>query len=119
VGLPGAPVGLQVRDATIAELLKNHGYATGQFGKNHLGDTDEYLPTGHGFDEFFGKLYHLNAKEDAESWTDPRDPKFKELFGPRGVLRCKATDRDDSTEQPLWGRVGKQTIEDSGQHTKK
>jgi arylsulfatase A-like enzyme len=119
VGMPGAPVGLQARDATIAQLLKPLGYATGQFGKNHLGDRNEYLPTVHGFDEFFGNLYHLNAEEDPESRTYPDDPKFKAAFGPRGVIRCKATDRDDSTEQPRWGRVGKQTIEDTGPLTKK
>jgi arylsulfatase A-like enzyme len=117
--MPGAPVGLQARDVTIAQLLKPLGYATGQFGKNHLGDRNEYLPTVHGFDEFFGNLYHLNAEEDPEGRTYPQDPKFKAVFGPRGVLRCKATDRDDPTEQPRWGRVGTQTIEDSGPLTKK
>jgi arylsulfatase A-like enzyme len=70
--------------------LKAHGYATGQFGKNHLGDLNKYLPTVHGFDEFFGNLYHLNAEEEPERRTYPQDPKFKEMFGPRGVLRCKA-----------------------------
>ncbi|UWU80660.1 arylsulfatase [Bradyrhizobium huanghuaihaiense] len=119
VGIPGAAVGLQARDATIAELLKPLGYATGQFGKNHLGDRNEYLPTLHGFDEFFGNLYHLNAEEDPENRFYPQDPAFREKFGPRGVLRCKASDRDDSTEQPRWGRVGKQTIEDTGALTKK
>jgi arylsulfatase A-like enzyme len=118
VGVPGATVGLQKEDPTIAELLKNHGYATGQFGKNHLGDRNEYLPTNHGFDEFFGNLYHLNAEEEPEQRTYPGD-KFKEMFGPRGVLRTKATDKDDSTEHPRWGRVGKQTIEDTGALTKK
>jgi arylsulfatase len=119
VGIPGAPAGLQARDVTIAELLKPLGYATGQFGKNHLGDRNEYLPTVHGFDEFFGNLYHLNAEEDPEDVNYPRDPKFKELFGPRGVLRCKASDTDDPTEQPRWGKVGKQTIEDTGPLTRK
>jgi arylsulfatase A-like enzyme len=119
VGIPAATVGLQARDATIAELVKPLGYATGQFGKNHLGDRNEYLPTVHGFDEFFGNLYHLNAEEDPEARTYPRDPAFREQFGPRGVLRCKASDRDDPTEQPRWGRVGKQTIEDTGPLTKK
>jgi arylsulfatase A-like enzyme len=118
VGVPGATVGLQKEDPTIAELLKNHGYATGQFGKNHLGDRNEYLPTNHGFDEFFGNLYHLNAEEEPEQRTYPGD-KFKEMFGPRGVLRTKTTDKDDSTEHPRWGRVGKQTIEDTGALTKK
>jgi arylsulfatase A-like enzyme len=105
VGIPGAAVGLQARDATIAELLKPLGYATGQFGKNHLGDRNEYLPTVHGFDEFFGNLYHLNAEEDPENRFYPRDPAVRQAIGPRGVLRCKATDRDDPTEQPRWGRV--------------
>jgi arylsulfatase len=114
VGIPGATVGLQTRDVTIAELLKPLGYATGQFGKNHLGDRNEFLPTVHGFDEFYGNLYHLNAEEDPESRTYPRDPAFLQALGPRGVLRCKASDRDDPTEQPRWGRVGKQTIEDTG-----
>ena len=119
VGAPGATVGLQARDATIAELLKPLGYATGQFGKNHLGDRNEYLPTVHGFDEFFGNLYHLNAEEDPEDFNYPRDPKFKEKFGPRGVIRSKATEKEDATEHPRWGRVGKQTIEDTGPLTKK
>jgi arylsulfatase A-like enzyme len=119
VGMPGATVGLQARDATIAELLKPLGYATGQFGKNHLGDRNEFLPTVHGFDEFYGNLYHLNAEEDPESRTYPRDPRFLAALGPRGVLRCKASDRDDPTEQPRWGQVGRQTIEDTGPLTRK
>jgi arylsulfatase A-like enzyme len=119
VGIPAATVGLQARDATIAELLKPLGYATGQFGKNHLGDRNEYLPTVHGFDEFYGNLYHLNAEEDPENWFYPRDVQFRQKFGPRGVLRCKASDRDDPTEQPRWGRIGKQTIEDTGPLTRK
>jgi arylsulfatase A-like enzyme len=119
VGVPAAPVGLQARDITIAEALKPLGYATGQFGKNHLGDRNEYLPTVHGFDEFFGNLYHLNAEEEPENFNYPRDPKFRQQFGPRGVLRSKATDRDDPTEHPRWGRVGKQAIEDTGPLTKK
>jgi arylsulfatase len=119
VGAPGSLVGLQKEDPTIAELLKNFGYATGQFGKNHLGDLNKYLPTVHGFDEFFGNLYHLNAEEEPEQRTYPRDPKFKETFGPRGVLRCRATAVDDPSVQPRWGRVGKQTIEDTGPLTKK
>ncbi len=88
VGMPGATVGLQAEDPTIAELLKPLGYATGQFGKNHLGDRDEYLPTVHGFDEFFGNLYHLNAEEEPELPDYPKDPEFKKKFGPRGVLHC-------------------------------
>jgi arylsulfatase len=119
VGVPGSPIGLQDRDVTMAQLLKAQGYATGQFGKNHLGDLNKYLPTVHGFDEFFGNLYHLNAEEEPERLTYPQDPKFKEMFGPRGVLRCKVTKTDDPTEQPRWGRIGKQTIEDSGPLTKK
>jgi arylsulfatase len=119
VGIPGAPIGLRKEDPTIAELLKNQGYATGQFGKNHLGDKNEFLPTVHGFDEFFGNLYHLNAEEEPEARTYPRDPKYRAMFGPRGVLRCKATDKDDDTVQPRCGRVGKQTIEDTGALTKK
>jgi len=119
VGMPGATVGLQPEDPTIAELLKPQGYATGQFGKNHLGDRNEFLPTVHGFDEFFGNLYHLNAEEEPELPDYPKDPKFKAMFGPRGVLHCVATDKDDSTVDPRWGRVGKQTIEDTGPLTKK
>ena len=119
VGMPAAPVGLQKEDATLAELLKPLGYATGQFGKNHLGDKNEYLPTVHGFDEFFGNLYHLNAEEEPEQRTYPRDPQFRQTFGPRGVLRCRASETDDTTTDPRWGRVGKQTIEDTGPLTKK
>jgi len=87
VGLPGSDLGLQPEDPTIAELLKPHGYATGQFGKNHLGDLDEHLPTNHGFDEFFGNLYHLNAEEEPEPEDYPKDPEFKRKFGPRGVIK--------------------------------
>ena len=119
VGIPGATIGLQAQDPTIAELLKNQGYATGQFGKNHLGDRNEFLPTVHGFDEFFGNLYHLNAEEDPEDPDYPKDPRFKQKFGPRGVLRCWATDKDDATEEPRWGRVGRQKIEDTGPLTRK
>src|SRR5438270_9957014 len=119
VGMPGAAVGLQKEDPTIAELLKPLGYATAQFGKNHLGDRNEYLPTLHGFDEFFGNLYHLNAEEDPEDFNYPRDPRFKQLFGPRGVLRCKAGDKDDETVDPRFGKVGRQTIEDTGPLTRK
>ena len=119
VGLPGAELGLRPEDPTIADLLKNHGYMTGQFGKNHLGDRNEYLPTVHGFDEFFGNLYHLNAEEEPEDPQYPKEPKFKQRFGPRGALRCKATDVDDPTVDPRFGRVGKQTIEDTGPITRK
>ena len=103
VGLPGAEEGMQVEDPTIAGLLKNHGYATGQFGKNHLGDRDEMLPTNHGFDEFLGNLYHLNAEEEPENEDYPTDPDFRERFGPRGVIKSSADG----------------TIEDTGPLTKK
>jgi arylsulfatase len=119
VGVPGSPVGLQDRDVTVAQLLKPLGYATGQFGKNHLGDLNKYLPTVHGFDEFFGNLYHLNAEEEPELHTYPQEPSFRQNFGPRGVLRCKASDKDDPTDQPRWGKIGRQTIEDTGALTKK
>ena len=119
VGLPGAELGLRPEDPTIADLLKNHGYATGQFGKNHLGDRNLFLPTVHGFDEFFGNLYHLNAEEEPEDPQYPKDPRFKERFGPRGALRCKATAEDDPTVDPRFGKVGKQTIEDTGPITRK
>lgn len=119
VGVPASPVGLQKEDPTIAELLKPLGYATGQFGKNHLGDRNEFLPTVHGFDEFFGNLYHLNAEEEPEQRTYPRDPRFKAAFGPRGVMRCSASQNDDPTEDARFGRVGKQNIEDTGPLTKK
>jgi arylsulfatase A-like enzyme len=122
VGVPGATAGLQAEDPTIAELLKPLGYATGQFGKNHLGDRNEYLPTVHGFDEFFGNLYHLNAEEEPELPNyPPADdfPQFRERFGPRGVLHCWATDEDDDTEDSRFGRVGMQRIEDTGPLTKK
>jgi arylsulfatase A-like enzyme len=119
VGMPGATVGLQPEDPTIAELLKPLGYATGQFGKNHLGDRNEFLPTVHGFDEFFGNLYHLNAEEEPELPDYPKDTAFLARFGPRGVLHCLATDKDDTTTDPRWGRVGKQIIKDTGPLTKK
>ena len=93
VGMPGAPQGLQAADVTIATLLKQEGYATGQFGKNHLGDRNEYLPTVHGFDEFFGNLYHLNAEEEPEQRDYPKNPEFLKKYGPRGVMDCKATRR--------------------------
>ncbi|ASR06333.1 sulfatase-like hydrolase/transferase [Rhizobium leguminosarum bv. viciae] len=119
VGLPGAKEGLSEKDPTIAELLKPQGYVTGQFGKNHLGDRNEFLPTVHGFDEFFGNLYHLNAEEEPENPDYPKDPQFLAKFGPRGVLKCKASETDDPTEDPRFGRVGKQTIEDTGPLTRK
>ncbi len=119
VGLPGAELGLQAEDPTIADLLKNQGYVTGQFGKNHLGDRNQFLPTVHGFDEFFGNLYHLNAEEEIEDPQYPKAPEFKQRFGPRGALRCTATNVDDPTTDPRFGRVGKQRIEDTGPITRK
>ncbi|MGE0610607.1 MAG: sulfatase-like hydrolase/transferase, partial [Pirellulales bacterium] len=119
VGMPGATQGLQKEDPTIAEVLKPLGYATGQFGKNHLGDRNEFLPTVHGFDEFYGNLYHLNAEEEPEQPDYPKDPAFRAKFGPRGVLDCKATDKVDETNDPRFGIVGKQTIKDTGPLTKK
>jgi arylsulfatase len=110
VGLPGAENGMHADDPTIAELLKPHGYATGQFGKNHLGDRDEHLPTSHGFDEFFGNLYHLNAEEEPEhpDYPDPATfPNFRTRYGPRGVLKCRVN------------RNGRQVIEDTGPLTRK
>jgi arylsulfatase A-like enzyme len=114
VGLPAAKQGLQDKDATIAELLKPLGYATAQIGKNHLGDRNEYLPTVHGFDEFYGILYHLNAMEEPYEEDYPKAPGFKEKFGPRNIVDAKATTTDDPTTDPRWGRVGKQKIEDGG-----
>jgi arylsulfatase A-like enzyme len=119
VGFPGAPMGMSQLDPSIGGLLKNLGYATGQFGKNHVGDRNPSLPTVNGFDEFFGNLYHLNAEEEPELPDYPKDPAYLAKFGPRGVLRCKATDVDDPTEDPRFGKVGKQTIEDTGALTKK
>jgi len=109
VGLPGADLGLRTEDPTIAGLLKDQGYATGHFGKNHLGDRDEHLPTNHGFDEFFGNLYHLNAEEEPElpDYPDPKDfPNFRENYGPRGVIHS-------------WAEAGGQRIEDTGPLTRK
>ena len=119
VGMPGAALGLKAEDPTVGQVLKNLGYATGQFGKNHLGDRNEHLPTVHGFDEFFGNLYHLNAEEEPEYPDYPKDPEFKKKFGPRGVMKCKATDKDDTTVDPVFGKVGKQTIENTGPLTRK
>src|SRR6185312_3964419 len=122
VGIPGAPVGMSEKLATIAALLKNQGYATGQFGKNHLGDLNSMLPTNHGFDEFFGNLYHLNAEEEPEMEDYPNEkdfPDFRNRFGPRGVIHSWATDKDDPTDEPRWGKVGKQRVTDTGPLTKK
>jgi arylsulfatase A-like enzyme len=119
VGLPGAPEGMKKEDPTLAELLKPFGYTTGQFGKNHLGDRNDMLPTVHGFDEWFGNLYHLNAEEEPENPDYPKNPEFIAKFGPRGVLHCYATDKDDETVDPRFGKVGKQTIENTGMLTMK
>ena len=100
VGLPGSDIGLQAEDPSVADFMKNLGYATGQFGKNHLGDLNKFLPTVHGFDEFFGNLYHLNAEEEPENPDYPKAPEFKKKFGPRGVMHCWATDTDDATVDP-------------------
>jgi arylsulfatase len=112
VGQAGAAIGIPSQAPTIATALKALGYATGQFGKNHLGDRNEFLPTVHGFDEFFGYLYHLDAMEDPSHPNYP--PALKDRVGPRNLLHCFASDRDDPTDQPRWGRVGRQTIEDAG-----
>lgn len=119
VGYPGAPMGMNQLDPSIGGLLKHLGYTTGQFGKNHVGDRNENLPTVNGFDEFFGNLYHLNAEEEPELPDYPKDPAFKAKWGPRGVLKCKASTTDDNTVDPRFGKVGKQTIEDTGPLTKK
>ena len=102
IGIPGSTRGIQKSDPTLAEVLKSAGYATAQFGKNHLGDRNEFLPTVHGFDEWFGNLYHLNAEEEPEELDYPgqKNPEYKTKFGPRGVLRAKATDVDDPTVDP-------------------
>jgi len=114
VGMPGAKQGIQDSDPTIAELLKPHGYATAQIGKNHLGDRNEYLPTVHGFDEFYGVLYHLNAMDEPYQDDYPKTEEFVGMFGPRNIIHTKASSKDDATEHPRWGRVGLQTISDEG-----
>ena len=114
VGLPGSPLGLQKEDPTIADLLKPLGYMTFQNGKNHLGNRNEFLPTVHGFDEFFGNLYHLNAEQEPENVDYPNNPAFLAKFGPRGVLKCKATATDNPAPDPRFGPWGKQTCEDTG-----
>jgi arylsulfatase A-like enzyme len=120
VGLPGSPIGLQKEDPTIADLLKPLGYATAQIGKNHLGDRNESLPTVHGFDEFYGNLYHLNAEEEPEDRDYPNMPWFYEKFGPRGVLRCVALTSDNpAPADPRFGAWGKQKCEDTGPLTRK
>jgi arylsulfatase len=119
VGTPGATLGIKAEDPTVGEFMKHFGYATGQFGKNHVGDRNESLPTVNGFDEFFGNLYHLNAEEEPELPDYPKDPAYRAKFGPRGVLRRKATDKDDPTVDSRFGKVGMQTIENTGPLTKK
>jgi arylsulfatase len=119
VGLPGAPEGLSAKDPTIADLLKARGYATGQFGKNHLGDRNEFFPTVHGFDQFFGNFYHLNAEEEPENEDYPKEPGFKEKFGPRGAFKCVATSTVTPGDDPRFGPWGKQKCEDTGPLTKK
>jgi arylsulfatase A-like enzyme len=121
VGIPGSTRGIQKTDPTLAEVLKAQGYATAQFGKNHLGDRNEFLPTAHGFDEWFGNLYHLNAEEEPEELDYPgqKNPPYTQKFGPRGVLHAWATDVDDPTTDPKFGRVGRQKIVDTGKLTRK
>ena len=119
VGLPGAKEGLSDKDPTLAELLKPLGYMTGQFGKNHLGDRNEFLPTVHGFDEFFGNLYHLNAEDEPEHPDYPKNLQFKLRFGPRGVLRCTASLAETPGEDPRFGKWGRQSCTDTGPLTKK
>ncbi len=114
VGQAGADVGMPAQACTIATALKAQGYTTGQFGKNHLGDLNKYLPTLHGFDEFFGYLYHLDAMSDPYWYSYPKDKAFVDKYGPRNLVHCYATDVDDPTEMPRWGRVGKQKIIDEG-----
>jgi arylsulfatase A-like enzyme len=111
--MPGAPQGLQKEDPTIAELLKPLGYVTGQFGKNHLGDRNEFFPTVHGFDEFFGNLYHLNVEEEPELPDYPTG-KMREIIKPRGVFKCQATDTENPEKDPRFGAWGKQVCEDTG-----
>ena len=119
VGIPGSTIGLKPEDPTLAELLKPLGYMTGQFGKNHLGDRNEYLPTVHGFDEFYGNLYHLNAEEEPENEDYPKNPEFHAKFGPRGVLDCVATTKESKIDDPRFGPMGKQECTDTGPLTKK
>jgi len=114
VGQAGADVGMPDKAATIAAVLKTEGYATGQFGKNHLGDLNKFLPTLHGFDEFFGYLYHLDAMSDPYWYSFPDDQSYRDKVGPRNLVHSFATDTDDATQQPRWGKIGKQRIIDEG-----
>jgi len=118
IGMPGSPQGIPEWSPTIAGLIKAQGYVTGQFGKNHLGDMNAHLPTVNGFDEFLGNLYHLNAEEEPETYYYPEDPAFKKQFGPRGVLHTFASTTDDPTVDGRNGRVGRQTIQDTGPLTR-
>ncbi len=117
VGQPGNPLGLKKEDPTLAELLKPMGYMTGQFGKNHLGDRNEHLPTVHGFDEFYGNLYHLNVSEEPEQADYPKSEEFANKYGPRGIIESFASTSDDATVDPRFGKVGKQRLKDIGQLT--
>ena len=121
IGIPGSTLGIQKEDPTLAEVLKDQGYVCGQFGKNHLGDRNEFLPTVHGFDEWFGNLYHLNAEEEPEQLDYPgqKNPEYQKKFGPRGVLHAWATQKEDTTVDPVFGKVGKQKIENTGLLTRK
>jgi len=114
VGQAGADVGMPAQACTLATALKAQGYATGQFGKNHLGDLNKYLPTLHGFDEFFGYLYHLDAMSDPYWYSFPTDEKYYNTYGPRSLVHCWATDTDDATVEPRWGKVGKQKVVNEG-----
>ena len=114
VGQAGADVGIPAEACTIATALKAQGYATGQFGKNHLGDLNKFLPTVHGFDEFFGYLYHLDAMSDPYWYSFPNDEKYYNSYGPRSLVHCWATDTDDATMEPRWGKVGKQKVVNEG-----
>ncbi|HTJ17031.1 MAG TPA: arylsulfatase [Steroidobacteraceae bacterium] len=120
VGVPGSKLGIQKEDPTLAEVLKSVGYATAQFGKNHLGDRNEFFPTVHGFDEWFGNLYHLNAEEEPEQLDYPgqKNPEYTKTMGPRGTFHAWATDVDDPTTDPKFGRIGKQRIQSTGMLTR-
>src|ERR1700704_5638241 len=120
IGIPGSTRGIQKEDPTLAEVLKSQGYATAQFGKNHLGERNDFLPTVHGFDEWFGNLYHLNAEEEPEELDYPgqKNPEYLKRMGPRGVLHAWATDVDDATVDPKFGRVGRQKVENTGPLTR-
>src|SRR5712672_3793106 len=118
VGLPAAKEGLSEKDPTIAELLKPQGYATGQFGKNHLGDRNEFLPTVHGFDEFFGNLYHLNAEDEPENPDYPKSPSFRAQFGPRGVMKCVAAPTDTPGDDPRSARGASRSARTQGHSPK-